>query len=97
MIAAEDLSLFSFADDPPTALKLLQRGIAPDARTRTEEDAGFRAFADTARRRGLTVKSGIADEYIDSYNCHNHSNRVNYHDPRSPSDDGAPESGRVAQ
>ena len=61
------------------------------------EEAGFRAFADTARRRWLTVKSGIADEYIDRYNCHNHSNRGNYHDPRSPSDDGAPESGRVAQ
>ena len=29
MIGAEDLTLFGYADDPPTALKLLQRGIAP--------------------------------------------------------------------
>jgi uncharacterized protein (TIGR00730 family) len=29
MIAAEDLTLFSYADDPASALKLLQRGMAP--------------------------------------------------------------------
>jgi uncharacterized protein (TIGR00730 family) len=30
MIAAEDLALFRFADDPPTALGLLQAGIAEE-------------------------------------------------------------------
>ena len=31
MIDANDLALFDFVDDPPTALKILQRNITPVA------------------------------------------------------------------
>jgi hypothetical protein len=41
MIAREDLALFQFADDPATALRLLQAGIAADP------DAGTPAIAHT--------------------------------------------------
>ena len=38
MIAAEDLELFSYADDPPTALKLLQREMTPTTEPEKKPD-----------------------------------------------------------
>ena len=38
MIAAEDLTLFSYADDPQSALKLLQRQIAPTGEPEKKPD-----------------------------------------------------------
>ena len=38
MIGAEDLALFSYADDPQSALSLLQTGIAPVAEPRKKPD-----------------------------------------------------------
>ncbi len=46
MVSADDLKLFSFADDPQTALQLLQQGLEPVS------DARVPAFAHTQRGTG---------------------------------------------
>jgi len=46
-ISENDLQLFEFADDPPTALKLLQKGIQHEAEHEIEREAGPDATADT--------------------------------------------------
>jgi hypothetical protein len=39
MISAADLELFQFADDPQTALRLVQEGLTPQPEAETEKPA----------------------------------------------------------
>jgi predicted Rossmann-fold nucleotide-binding protein len=53
MISAEDLNLFQFADDPATALRLLQAGIAREPEPAQELEKEMPALAHSCTSDGF--------------------------------------------